>query len=639
LPDDLVGWETRTKEIDAKISALRAEFRAWSEQNREKGKVLFRDDFDGTTSRLAPRWSTAAGSAAVHVDSEAAPGALVKDGSLRIIESGGAGDRLLSTAEGFDWTPDEMGGWIQVTFDLIDRKLNATGTPAERVGYYIARHNSLESGKEGGNILLDGNPAGGANVIVGYPGANQRVVGTLGRVGYKEQSRYGVRVTNEGNGNYRLEHLVEWVTEGRPLTLKEADLPDGGFGFEYCCGRSFVVDRVLVEASDPSSAESAKSEEAKAREGMRKAKQREYAVTLRSLEAKRGERPGRIAWLSDLSATPPDVYLLKRGNYFDRGPVVSAGVPSVLCDPENPFEVVKPFEGAASTGRRLALARWITRPGSRPAALLARVTANRLWQYHFGTGLVATPDNLGYSGAAPSHPALLEYLTHSLIESGWSAKAMHRQIVNSAAYRQSSLPIKEAAAKDPEDRLLWRYPMRRLDAEAVRDAMLAASGELDLRAGGPYVPVRRKGTGDALVDETTPGAHRRSVFLQQRRTGVLDVLEVFDAPSIVTTCTQRNATANPLQSLSLLNSDFVVKRARNLALRVHREAGADVDDRIAYAFTVVFGRGPSETESIAARRLIEDQPSLYRGRSDAGDRTWADFCQMLLASNPFLYVE
>src|SRR5262249_38194905 len=157
-----------------------------------------------------------------------------------------------------------------------------------------------------------------------------------------------------------------------------------------------------------------------------------------------------------------------RGNYGDRGPIVGPGVPAVLVDPSNPFQVDASQPGAVSTGRRLALARWITRPGSRASALLARVTVNRRWQGNFGVGLVATPENLGYSGSAPSHPALLDDLANAFVQSGWSLKALHRLIVNSAAYRQSSAPNDAARKADPENRLLWRYPLHRLDSEAVR---------------------------------------------------------------------------------------------------------------------------------------------------------------------------
>ncbi len=244
--------------------------------------------------------------------------------------------------------------------------------------------------------------------------------------------------------------------------------------------------------------------------------------------------------------------------------------------------------GPGSTGRRLALARWLTKPGSRPAALLARVLASRTWQDHFGTGLAATPENLGYTGSPPSHPELLEFLAAELARSGWSARALHRMIVTSTVYRQSSASRPEAARIDPDNRLLARFPLRRLDAESIRDAMLWASGELDEHSGGPYVPTDRTDSGEVAVEESAPGSTRRSVYLQQRRTQLASLLDVFDAPSIVTTCTRRQPSTVPLQSLSLLNSDFVVARATRLAERVSREAG-DVA-AIAHAFLLVAGR-------------------------------------------------
>src|SRR5262249_41277099 len=154
----------------------------------------------------------------------------------------------------------------------------------------------------------------------------------------------------------------------------------------------------------------------KVKDEKRKARKQSFDA----LEARWKERPGRIAWVTDQSPRPPDVHLLVRGVYADRGEVVAPGGPAVLTDPDNGFEVDAPLEGASSTGRRLAFARWLTRPGSRAAALLARVTANRIWQHHFGTGLVATPENLGYSGSPPANAALLEELAFTLVESGWS---------------------------------------------------------------------------------------------------------------------------------------------------------------------------------------------------------------------------
>jgi hypothetical protein len=643
LPAEARSWEGRVKALDGELAKLKAEYRARAEQNREKGIVRFRDDFDAEPGRLAPRWSAKApgddapaGPVVVNVDSESAPAAIIKNGALRIIESGAVGDRWLSTSQAFDWTPDEIGGWIQATFELVDRKLAAEGTPAERVGYFLATHDFQDKGtKAGGNILIDGNPAGGAAVHVDYPGADSRAAGSVGEAGYEAGHRFGIRVTNEGAGKYKLEHIVDWMTEGKPVTLAAEDLPDGGFGFEYCCGRSFVIDNVLIEASETLREGSPSAELAR----KAKARRKEYDKAVKAIDAKRKERPGSLAWVSDQAATPPVVHLLKRGNYSERGPVVEPGVPSVLRDPDNPFEVVPPFPGATSSGRRLAFARWMTRPGSRAAALLARVTVNRVWQYHFGTGLVATPENLGYSGSAPSHLTLVDYLADSLVDGGWSVKSIHRRILNSAAYRQVSTPVARAIGIDPDNRLLWRFPMRRLDAESVRDSMLAVSGELDGHMGGRYIPAKQEGAGDVKVDESADGAHRRSVYLQQRRTAVVGMLQVFDAPSIVTNCTRRNATTISLQSLSLLNSEFVLTRARALSRRLDREAGPDTGDRIDRAFRLAFGRAPTEEEIVAARKFLDEQPRRYAGRPDAVERSWTDLCQAVLASNAFLYVE
>ncbi len=177
--------------------------------------------------------------------------------------------------------------------------------------------------------------------------------------------------------------------------------------------------------------------------------------------------------------------------------------------------------------------------------------------------------------------------------------------------------------------------------------MLAASGELDDRLGGPYVPTDRAHSGEVVVPESTPGATRRSVYLQQRRTQIASMLDVFDAPSIVTTCTRRLPSTIPLQSLSLLNSEFVVARARKLAERLEQDCGSgrhvsdETDARITRAFELVTGRGPSRDEREASRRFLQAQPARYPGLADldARRRAWADLCQMLLASDAFLYVE
>jgi hypothetical protein len=269
--------------------------------------------------------------------------------------------------------------------------------------------------------------------------------------------------------------------------------------------------------------------------------------------------------------------------------------------------------------------------------LFARVLVNRVWQHHFGIGLVATPDNLGQSGARPSHPELLDFLAVEFVEYGWSIKHLHRLILHSAAYRQSSVARPEVMAADPDNRLLGRFPLRRLDAEALRDAMLAVSGELDLCQGGPYVPTRRTGEGTVEVDENHPGARRRSLYLQQRRTQVATLLELFDAPSIAVTCGTRSNSTIPLQALALLNADFSRKRAEAFAHRLN--SVAELDARIALAFRLACGREPDGAERTASQRFLAEQRRVYADQKDSESRTWVDFCQMILASNAFLYVE
>jgi mono/diheme cytochrome c family protein len=380
-------------------------------------------------------------------------------------------------------------------------------------------------------------------------------------------------------------------------------------------------------------------------DAQKKAKEEVLKPVIEKIESRRRPNPGRIAGVVDVSADPPEIPILVRGGYRTPGRKVGPGVPAFLADPDNPYrpEPRTAVPGSSTTGRRAALARWLTKPGSRPATLLARVLANRIWQDHFGTGIVATPENLGYTGASPSHPELLEFLAAELVRSGWSTKALHRMIVTSAAYRQSSAPRALAERIDPDNRLLGRYPLRRLDAESIRDAMLVASAELDDRPGGPYVPTNRTDSGEVAVDPSTPGARRRSVYLQQRRTQVASMLEVFDAPSIVVTCTRRQPSTVPLQSLSLLNSDFVAACAARLVERLGPErddCGQD-DDRIDRAFLLVIGRTATGAERIAAGRFLREQPARYPGsaRPESRRRAFIDFCQMLLASNAFLYIE
>ena len=333
----------------------------------------------------------------------------------------------------------------------------------------------------------------------------------------------------------------------------------------------------------------------------------------------------RIAAAWDVHEGEIGHHLKKRGVYTKPGDAVKPGVPVSIVGEGYAYEMKTPG------GRRGALARWITSPRH---PLLARVTANRVWQDHFGAGIVRTPENLGNGGLPPSHPALLTWLAARFVEDGWSLKALHRLILTSATYRQASGLRKDPYAADPENRLRWRGSLRRLDAESVRDGMLAVSGLLDRRRGGPYVPTKRW-NGTVIVDRKDPGARRRSVYLQHRRTQQLTMLNTFDAPPIISNCTQRTSSTVPLQSLALLNSAFARDCAKGFATRIRKRE----TDPIRRAFRLAIGRPPTKRERAAAERFLAKQKEIYAGRKDAEARARTDFCQMLLASSAFLYIE
>jgi hypothetical protein len=649
LPGEVERWEAHNRELDAQLAAVRREFGDWIRQNRSVAAVKFQDDFEKPGVSLSQNWTNTApgddapgGVVAVNLfTDQVAPGpaAVFKNGTLQIVEGDPTGDKWISTRQAIDWTPDKPGEWVQVTFDLVADKVRSDEPSAARIAFFLSLHDFNDnSSVQRGNILIDGNPAGGAAVHVDYPGADEKHVGQLGKSGYVPGRNYGVRVTNIDGKKFRLEQLIDFIPEEKPLDLTAADLPDGGFGFEFCCGRSFVVDNVVIESSSSAAGEADQAVVKKFVESMQ-TRRKDYDEATKKIQSQQTPKPGKIAWLTDLSPTPPDVRILVRGNVSTPGEKIEPAAIRALDDADTPFVIDPTPSGVATTGRRLALANWLTRPRSRPAALLARVQVNRVWQQHFGTGLVATSDNLGISGAEPSHPELLEWLAAEFVESGWSLKKLHRLILTSAVYRQVSTSNAAAHKIEPDNRLLWRYPVRRLDAEAIRDAMLFASGELDVTVGGPYVPTTRSAVGEVLVTESAPGANRRSVYLQQRRTQVLSQLGLFDAPTLAINCAQRTVSTMPLQSLTLLNSEFAVNRGKQFASRLDREAGVEATRRITQAFVLTTSREPSADEQASSLRFIDEQAKEFGGADESRQRAWADFCQMLLASNLFLYVE
>lgn len=639
LPGEFESWKTTEQRLDGELAAVRSDFQQWSAAHRPPGRVLFYDAFD--TGRLADRWANTApgddlpgGTPPVAVDSEQAPGAYLHKGSLRLVEGSGRGDRWLCTTQAFDWRPATNGAWIQATFDVVDDRLTTEGKRSERIGYFIAAHDFNDNSETvGGNLLIDGNPSGPSVVEVDYPGKDSSRPGRIGTIGYRPGRNYGVRVTRVSANEFNLEHLVDGTVDGPPLGLAAKDLPPGAFGFEFCCGRSFIVDNLRVEASDDPNPAWAKlsADFVKALE----ARRRQLAQATEAIASRRRPEPGRIAWMTDSGPEAPPVPLLKRGNHKTPGETIAPAFPAFLT---RGVEPPSPSSDGRTTGRRRAWVEWLLQPASPQAALLARVTVNRVWQQYFGTGIVATPDNLGISGAKPSHPELLDWLAMELIDSGWSLKALHRRILLSRTFRQSSATRPDALAKDPDNRLLWRFPLRRLDAEAIRDAMLFTSGRLCSKTGGPYVPTPRDGTGEVNPDESHPDAHARTVFLQNRRTQVPTMLGTFDAPSIVFNCTRRAGTTMPLQSLTLLNSRFAVARGEDLAGRLFRECSTE-SARIERAFRLVCGRPPTPAERTSTIDFLRVQRAEYATDADPDRRGWNDLCQSLYALNAFLHVE
>lgn len=275
---------------------------------------------------------------------------------------------------------------------------------------------------------------------------------------------------------------------------------------------------------------------------------------------------------------------------------------------------------------RSALADWMADPKN---PLVSRVWVNRLWQFHFGRGLVATASDFGVEGAAPTHPELLDWLASSLMENGWSTKHIHRQIVLSSTYRQRRTHHAQHAQIDPDNRLLWTWPRRRLEAEAIRDSVLVVSGELDRSVGGVSVPPERE-----------EQSLRRTIYLFQQRSQMPSVMAMFDAPDGIASCARRSVSTVALQPLFMLNSDFMARRATAMADTVRRQAGRDPDQQIKLAFQRSLGRQPDQRERELARRVIAQQSGVpAAGSASSGQITGLmHLCHALLNLNEFVYV-
>jgi hypothetical protein len=358
----------------------------------------------------------------------------------------------------------------------------------------------------------------------------------------------------------------------------------------------------------------------------------------------------------DLGAQPSATWLFQRGNYYDRDQPVTLGFVSILTRGKTADEFwstareQSPSQG--STNQRRALADWMTDVEHGAGALLARVIVNRVWMHHFGQGIVRTVGDFGVRSESPTHPELLEWLTHDFVVNGWKIKRLHRQIALSSVYQQSSTG--SAPAADPDNRLFWKMPLRRLEGEILRDAMLSVSGTLNPATYGPAVKppiaaeaIQARNLKDGYPDkiEDSPDLRRRSIYLFHKRVVPYPLLQAFDKPDAQQSCSRRDRTTVAPQALALMNDPFVRTVSSEFAALLIKDGGSDLAGRIRLGYQRALGRLPGDDELASAETFIaaQVQDRRERDKSLAEDvvqkQALADFCQVLFSLNEFLYID
>ncbi len=333
--------------------------------------------------------------------------------------------------------------------------------------------------------------------------------------------------------------------------------------------------------------------------------------------------------ITDSGPTPQPSYFLQRGIIGANGSLMAPGVLSVASATEYIFP--KPPAGAQTTWRRRGFAEWVASPDN---PLTPRVMVNRIWQHHFGEGIVRTPSNFGKMGETPSHPELLDWLASQFVARGWSVKAMHRLMMNSQLYQMSSNDNMADLAIDPENRYFWRQPRERMEAEVLRDEILAVSGKLDKTLGGPCIypyispdifqgSSHRTWAGKADDD---PATWRRSIYVFSKRSIRYPLFEAYDQPNLINTCDRRNRSTIAPQALLLMNNNFVITQAKFFAERLRKEAGLDKAAQIDRGFLLALGRLPSQSEKRDALAFVSGGPERL-----------AEFCQAMFNLNEFAY--
>jgi hypothetical protein len=364
-----------------------------------------------------------------------------------------------------------------------------------------------------------------------------------------------------------------------------------------------------------------------------------YQAHQRELAALKPPSAETALCVTEAGPKAPDTFVLLRGNAHARGDRVEPVFPSLFKAPAP--VIPTPGPEAKTTGRRLALANWIA---SADNPLTARVLVNRIWQHHFGRGIVRSASNFGLQGEPPTHPELLDWLTAEFVQRGWHIKELHRLIVTSQAYRMSSQGNAQALAADPANDLLWRFDSRRLTAEEVRDSILSVSGALNPKMYGPSIyPEIPK---EVLAGQSMPGKGwgksspeeqaRRSVYIHVKRSLLTPILESFDLAETDRSTPVRFATTQPTQALAMLNSAFLQEQAGRLAARLQKECGDDATKQVERALRLATQRPPEAREVRRGVALIE----AFRSRGGvAAERSLQYFCLMVLNLNEFVYLD
>lgn len=408
---------------------------------------------------------------------------------------------------------------------------------------------------------------------------------------------FGLRHSPPGVGKHLIGTIVRAEFYDRALTSVEIAATAGVVV-------DFVSDAEVVKRLDGDSA----------------ARRDELKRQMQKLEVNLASPPTSKAY-AVVPRAPEATHLLIRGNPGDKGPLVQPGGVAALKLPAD-------FTDASDAERRRKLAEWTTHTDN---PLFARVMVNRIWHYHFGVGLVDTPSDFGFNGGRPTHPELLDWLAQEFIQSKYSIKHIHRLIVTSATYAQASRQRAEAAKKDAGNRWLWRYPPHRLEAEALRDAILTVSGQLNEKRGGPgyqdfKVTVRGATYYYTPLEADDPAFYRRSIYRTSARSGRNGLLDAHDCPDPSATAPRRASTTTPLQALALMNNAFVLRMSDRFAERIKKDAGDDVGKQVRRAYELAYGRAATAAEAAHVQPFIERHGL-------------AAFCRAVFNSNEFVFVD